>query len=108
MAPRSTGSGRPSSPHVPVRLDRLVTPGAGRKGGHVQYRCFVCEAFTSDTERYEAFYPRAGMRVSMCRSCLGEIVFNLMPGPTDSHYQQGHHKRTRLMPGGLFKRNRRQ
>jgi len=47
--------------------------------------CEACREPLEDEERFSAYWDDKGRRVELCRDCLGEIFFDVLPvvtGPT--------------------------
>jgi len=47
--------------------------------------CEACRSPLVDCTRFSAYWDKKGRRVSLCRACLGEIFFDVLPmvtGPT--------------------------
>jgi len=51
----------------------------------VSQKCAACGSLLGDEHWYSAYWIEKGRRVVLCRVCLGEIFFNVLPlvtGPT--------------------------
>lgn len=47
--------------------------------------CEACRSPLVDRARFSAYWAKKGCRVALCRACLGEIFFDVLPvvtGPT--------------------------
>lgn len=46
--------------------------------------CETCREPLADQARFSAYWAKVRRRVSLCRDCLGELFFDVLPVVTDS------------------------
>ena len=47
-------------------------------------KCEACGTHLGEQDWFSAFWLKKNKRVNLCKGCLGEIVFNVLPKVTDT------------------------